>query len=141
MAGHQPRLPAQTCVFCQRSLDDVGGHRMIWSSTAGVIVRMHTDAIGNIPSRALVTPLPEPYSGSLLVLWPPDEPTMDLALEQWTNRQRPWICQLCAHRRCDRCGSPEKSPFGSDIIDDNGRSLHVPRLPGPAGCVREGCPG
>ncbi len=141
MAARRRRLPAPTCIFCQRSLSEIGGRRITWSSFAGVIVRLHTDPIGSLPSRALVTPLPVPYRGCVLVVWQPVTDALDRAVDQWFSRQRPWTCQACARRVCDRCGSPEKTPFGSDIVDDNGRSLHVPLLPGPAGCVREGCPG
>jgi len=135
------RLPGPSCVFCARALIDIGGRRVTWSSCAGVTVRSPTGAVGNIPGRALVEPLAHPYKGTLLVLWPPDTDAVDRAVEQWADRHRPWVCQVCASRACGRCGSPEKHPFGTDVLGDDGRVRHVPLLPGPAGCVREGCPG
>jgi len=136
----QRRLPAKACVFCERTLDAVRGKRLIWSSAAGVVVRGYNDAVGRIPSRALLEPLPAPHSG-VLIIWPTNDGAVSRALEQWTARLRPWSCQVCAHRVCERCGSPEKHPFGVDVVDDAGRVRHVPLLPGLAGCVREGCPG
>ena len=138
MATRRHRQPAPTCVFCARPLSITGGKRITWSSAAGVVVRGYNDPVGRIPSRALLAPLPEPYAG-VLIIWPANKEALDLAMEQWTSRHRPWACQGCARRVCDRCGSSEKTPMGSDIVEDDGRVLHVPILPGPAGCIREGC--
>lgn len=141
MAARRRRPPAPLCAFCDRTLAEIGGRRVSWSTFAGVVVRSSTDSIGTIPGRVLVEPLARPYRGTLLVLWPPDSQAMDRAVKQWSAGLRPWACQVCAQRVCDRCGSPENHPFGVDLLDHDGRRLHVPRLPGPAGCVRDGCPG
>lgn len=114
---------------------------IIWATSAGAIHRSSANAIGTIPGRALVEPLAPPYQGSLLLVWPPDADALDRAILQWTSRERPWVCQACAGRTCGRCGSPEKHPFGVDVVEDDGRVLHLPLLPGPAGCVRDGCTG
>ena len=141
MVARRRRPPAPTCVFCDRKLAEIGGRRVTWSTFAGVVVRASREAIGTIPHAALVEPLSPPYRGALLVVWPPDTEAADRAVEQWENRLRPWACQRCAGRTCGRCGSPEKHPFGTDVLGDDGCVRHVPLLPGPAGCVRDGCPG
>lgn len=140
MVAARRRPPAPVCAFCERPLELIGGKRIVWSSRAGIFVRGYGDAVGRIPSRSLLELLPEPHAG-ILILWPPNENALDRALDQWTSRHRPWSCQLCAHRVCGRCGHPEKIPMGSDIVDDDRRVLHVPLLPGPAGCVQQDCPG
>lgn len=135
------RRPGPVCTFCARTIDKIGGHRITWATSAGVIVRSSADGIGNLPARALLLPLPPPYQGSTLVVWPPNSDALDRALEQWVAKDRPWVCQVCAQRVCGRCGSPQKHPRGCDIVTDDGRVLHVPLLPCPAGCTRAGCTG
>ena len=134
------RPPGESCAFCDRALSDSSGRRITWSSAAGIVVRGYNDAIGRIPCRALLERLPEPHSG-VLVVWPPDSGALGRALSQWIAGLRPWTCQKCAGRTCGRCGNPEKHPFGCDVLDSTGRRVHVPLLPGPAGCCRNGCPG
>lgn len=140
VARQTRRLPAPTCVSCERTIEDVGGRRITWSTQAGVLVRSSQDAIGNLPHRALLVPLPKPHAGTLL-LWPPDEDAAGRAVAQWLDRLRPWVCQICSGRTCERCGSPTVAPHGCDTLHEDGRGGHMPILPGPAGCIREGCPG
>lgn len=134
------RPPAPTCALCDRSVEEVGGIRITWSGQAGVVSRSSDRPIGRVPRSALLFPLPRPHSGELL-LWPPDEGALGRAVTQWLARFRPWVCQTCAGRTCDRCGSPTIAPYGCDTLGGDGRSGHYPILPGPAGCIREGCSG
>lgn len=140
MATHRHRQPAPACVFCARTLSITGGKRITWSSAAGIVVRGYGETIGRIPSRALLAPLPEPHTGAMII-WAPVMDALDRALAQWTAGLRPWTCQVCARRLCDRCGAPQNHPRGCDIVTDDGRVLHVPLLPCPAGCTRAGCMG
>ena len=134
------RFPAPSCSLCERTLDEVGGRRITWCTQAAVIVRSHQDPIGNLPQPVLLVPLPKPHAGALL-MWPPNKSALDRALTQWIDRLRPWICQACSGRTCERCGSPTMAPHGSDTLHDDGRVGHFALLPGPTGCIREGCPG
>lgn len=133
-------MPAPSCAFCERAVADIGGRRITWSTVAGVTVRAPRDQLSHIPSHALLAPLPLPHSG-MIVAWPPDDRALNVAVAQWISRTRPWTCQVCASHVCDRCGSPTRNPWGCDVLSDDGRVLHVPLLPGPAGCTRHGCAG
>jgi len=52
----------------------------------------------------------------------------------------PWICQRCAGKVCPRCGAPERHPLGTDVVDAEGRTGHLPLMPiGRGGCRNASC--
>lgn len=105
---------------------------------AGITVRAHQDPIGNIPTHALLAPLPPPHH-SVIIAWPLDNDALNVAATQWLERTRPWTCQVCAQCVCDHCGSPTRHPWGCDVLTDDGRVLHVPLLRGPTRCINGAC--
>ena len=134
--------PSDTCIICEKSLEEVGGERIIAQKTRGIIVSnecqesnkerypRHSYKLSNNPNKHLVV-------WGEKELWTED--VIDRAKEEYAKDQRSWFCQVCGKRTCEECGTPLAIPMGSDILDDSGNSSHVAVLPVNQACVNPKC--
>lgn len=136
------RLPSDKCVLCEKRLEDVGGKRIIAQQLRGLMLSSKYMGGGNSDYPYQSCKLHDDED-LYLVVWGEKEkwtlPAIKRAKEEFLNGRRPWLCQICAHRKCSECGSPINYPMGSDILYDNGCSSHVAIFPFDPGCINPDC--
>ncbi len=142
MNEKKKRLPAKQCVLCQNPLAEIGGMRIVAQHSWEVGVTDQPRGGGNpqYPERSI--PLED---GSGLFLWVKGDPSKwtDAAIERarrdYLDGVRPWLCQKCTDRVCGECGAPINYPMGSDVLYDNGCSMHIAVFPFDPGCSNKAC--
>lgn len=136
------RPPAETCVFCNKTLKEVGGKRLVAQRLRGVTLTNEKLGGGNkdFPRKCF-----ELFSEPLVFMdcWGETKKWTDAAVlsakNAYLNGKRPWFCQVCGERKCSECGSPINYPMGSDILYGDGRSSHAPIHPFDPGCNNLSC--
>ena len=133
--------PASHCVICQKSLDEVGGKRIVAQQLRGVIISKEYRGGGNpdYPYRSFKispTPLYLTVWGEMS-MWPED--AIQRAVDDFQKGKASWFCQICGKRACSVCGAPINYPMGSDILNDNGSSSHCGIMPFNPGCINPRC--
>ncbi len=140
--GSQIYLPSDTCIICNKHLEEVGGERIIAQQPRGIIIRNEYEGEENAkyPRRSFIlSENPNKY----LVVWGEKELWTDGVIKrakaEYEKGKQSWFCQVCGKRTCGECGSPINVPMGSDILSDDGRSIHVAILPVDPGCINPKC--
>lgn len=134
------RLPAKRCVICTKTIDEIGGYRII----AGLFQRIY------FANRSIGGGNPKYPDQSIKIdennfivlrgekkLWT-DEIINRIKL-QYLENKRPWFCQVCGNRTCRICNKPINYPMGSDVIYENGCSNHIAIFPFDPGCINSNC--
>ncbi len=135
------RIPSDTCIVCNKRLEEVGGKRIIAQRLRGVIISdQYQEGDQEYPRRSYtLSENPDRY----LVIWGEEELwTEDVirrAKEEYTEGRQSWFCQVCGNRTCKACGSPIDTPMGSTILGDDGSSCHIAILPGTVKCINSDC--
>jgi len=124
------RKPANCCSVCGRSLEEVGGFRLVSTATYGVSVCTPKTPIGAIRHPARSIRLEGDFRDVIVAMF---------GDELWTNEAinrvreatqsglRPWFCQRCAGRDlCPVCGTPMTAVPGADHMADDGSVSHMP---------------
>jgi hypothetical protein len=134
-------LPFSHCVICQKSIEEIGGRRIIAQSMRGILFSNKPIGGGHKDHHYKSHKL-SPYP-LYLVVWGPgtmwSEDAIQSATAAFHKGKRSWFCQLCGNRVCQDCGSPLQQPVGSEVLYDNGCTSHVPILPCHPGCVNPQC--
>ena len=138
----QTYLPSDTCIICNKHLEEVGGERIVSQQPRGITISDEYQEEENTkyPRRSFI--LSENPNKYLVVwgekeLWTAD--VIERAKAEYKRGKRSWFCQLCGKRTCGECGSPINVPMGSDILSDDGQSSHVAILPIDPGCINPKC--
>jgi len=136
------RPPAKTCVFCDKSIKEIGGKRLAAQNFRGVMLSKKKVGGGNknCPHKCIVL-FSEPlvymdFWGTPLE-W--TQTAIDSASKSFLNGQRPWFCQVCGQRKCRQCGSPENYPMASEILSCDGNTSHAGIFPFDPGCINLVC--
>ena len=128
--------PADTCIFCGKRLDEIGGKRIVAQNSRGII-------LAKKPWHGRKSFKLSDDKEVYLVVWGGKHEwtasMMEKAKETYAQGKRPWYCQICGGHTCSECGSPRKLPMGADILDEDGISRHVPILPCDLGCINPKC--
>lgn len=136
------RLPAKTCIFCNKTIEEVGGMRIVAQKIRGV--KLSNRYIGggdkNFPHKSIkLSYSPDIY----MVFWGKPEKwnqkAVKSAKDAYQKGFQPWYCQICGERKCKVCGSPINYPMGSDIVDDKGCISHIAIFPFDSGCINPKC--
>ena len=135
--------PAERCVICEQTLDEVGGgKRIIAQQLRGLCLADRPQGGGNPDYPRKSVPLGD-GTGRYLMVWGEPEKWTDESIERarqtYVDNQRPWLCQRCAERTCSECGAPINYPMGSDILHGNGCSTHAAIFPFDPGCTNRQC--
>ena len=136
------RLPADACVFCNKTLSEIGGKRLIAQQIRGVTLTHKTHQSGDKDVVHLYTEL---FSDPLTYmacwgeqgLW--TAAALASAKAAYLDGKRPWFCQICGGRKCKECGSPVNYPMATDVLYDDGNSAHVGIFPFNPGCSNRAC--
>lgn len=136
------RPPAKTCIFCDKSLEEVGGKRLVAQKSKGVHLSNEYRGGGNPDYPFQSTKLFDDL-GVYVVVWGERslwiESTIEKAKNEFLTGYQPWFCQSCGNRVCLKCGSPLNHPSGSDVLHDDGNITHVSMLPCDFGCINPSC--
>ncbi len=134
------RIPAQKCVICQKTIEEVGGRRIVAQSFRGSGISKTYQGGGNkdYPYRSFKI---SDWDNRYLVVWGEfwTDESIQLALKTIRNGKSPWFCQKCGYRRCSECGEPINIPAASDVIDDHGNVRHCMIFPVDLGCINPKC--
>ena len=135
-------LPSDTCIICNKHLEEVGGERIVAQQPRGISILDEYQEEGNskYPRRSFIlSENPNKY----LVVWGEKELWTDSVIAsakaEYEKGKQSWFCQMCGKRTCGECGSPINVPMGSDILSDDGHSIHVSILPIEPGCINPKC--
>ena len=136
------RPPAKTCVFCDKTLKEVGGKRLAAQKFRGVMLSKKRVGGGNkdCPHKCVAL-----FSEPLLYMdfWGTKEEWTESAIESaktsYLEGKRPWFCQVCGKRKCSKCGSPENYPMASEILHEDGNTSHAGIFPFDPGCINPVC--
>lgn len=134
-------VPADSCIICNKKLEEVRGERIIAQRSRGIIVSDHyQDGNQKYPRQShKLSQNPDRY----LVIWGDEELWTENAIKrakkEYLEGKQSWFCQICGNRTCDDCGSPMSVPMGSDILGDDGSSSHVAIIPVAVKCINPNC--
>lgn len=142
-------LPDSHCVICGKTLDEVGGRRIVAQHLRGITFSNKHLGGGNpeYPHKSFIINPEQSEESQMpryLVVWGEpsmwNEETIQRALDAVSRHKTPWFCQVCGKRTCPECGYPGAYPAGSDVLYDNGCSAHVAILPVNLRCINQNCP-
>lgn len=137
------RPPAKACVFCNKTIHEIGGQRMIAQRARGLTLTEDKNAkIGSEDSHRQSLEIftdPSIYIRFWGMKGEWTESAILTAKQQYLNGQRPWFCQVCGYRKCSVCGSPSGKPMGSDILKSDGETSHIGAFPVDPGCIKSDC--
>jgi len=130
--------PAKYCIFCGKTIAEIGGRRIIAQNSRGC-------TLSENPSQSKdrkYIPLSE-ANEAYLVIWGEDRlwtgEAVVRAKDAYLRGERPWFCQICGSRQCSTCGNPSYIPAGSDVINGDGKIVHYAMLGADTGCSNPRC--
>ncbi|GAB4228666.1 MAG: hypothetical protein Kow00108_27270 [Calditrichia bacterium] len=135
-------LPANRCLFCNKTIEEVGGNRIALNPFGGVYFSDKYLGGGNpkFPEKSVkLWDKTEQY----IVLRFKKEHLTDELLEKAKQLvlfgKRPWFCQRCVGPSCQICGSPVNIPQGCTILYDDGCCSYLGILGISSGCNNPSC--
>jgi len=133
-------LPSPECMFCKKSIEEVGGRRIIAKHilSIGLSDRFLGGGNKNYPYVSVKISNDQyiTFHGSK-EKWTKE--VKDYVVDEIEAHRHPWFCQNCGNRLCTECGSPAQYIHGCDIIYENGCTTHSAILPVPPGCIIPDC--
>ncbi len=138
--GEKKRKPSSHCLLCKKSVDEIGGKRVVAQKTLGSFISTTYRGGGDPDFPDLSIKIDD---ANYIVLcgkkgiW--TDELIDQVKEIYLNYKCPWFCQKCAGKICLICGEILNNPIGSDVINDNGDVLHVASLGYNPGCMNDAC--
>lgn len=138
--GNKKRKPSSHCLLCKKTIEEIGGKRIIAQKTLGIYNSKIYRGGGDPDFPELSIKLDD---ANYIVLcgkkgmW--TDELIEKVKEIYLNDECPWFCQKCAGKTCHICGEILNNPIGSDVIYDDGCISHVAILGYNPGCVNESC--
>jgi hypothetical protein len=134
--------PAHSCVICNKTLDQIGGRRLVAQQLRGITLSNKYQGGGNKDYSYKSFKFSEDSDDYVVVwgeksLW--EKAAINRAISDYQAGKRPWFCQKCGLRGCSTCGEPINYPMGSGVIDGNGCYSHCPIHPIDPGCINKSC--
>lgn len=139
------RKPAKCCVVCQRTLEEVGGFRLVATPRDGIRICTPDVPIGHIRHAARIIRLSGDFRDAIIALYGKrlwTETVVERVREVLMAGLRPWYCQLCANiHLCPVCGTPLTKVPMSAFLEDDGRTISAPSFSGYVQrCPNPNCP-
>ena len=138
--GKKKRKPSSHCLLCKKTIDEIGGKRVVAQKTLGTFISTTHRGGGDPDFPDLSIKLDD---ANYIVLRGIKGMWTDELIEKvkgnYLNSECPWFCQKCAGKTCYICGEIMNNPIGSDIIYDDGCVHHVAALGYNPGCVNKSC--
>lgn len=131
--------------MCGRTLDEVGGHRLMGTHNVGVWLESagSKGRLGDMGFPLRAVRLQGKYKQVILCfqgnMW--TEEAVQRAAEQAQAGKRPWVCQRCLkYALCGKCRHPLRWAFGTDTLHDDGTTGHQGVFPFKPPCTNPECP-
>lgn len=134
------RKPSSHCLLCEKTIDEIGGKRIVVQKTLGTFSSKTYLGGGDPDFPELSIKMGD---DNFIVLrgkkgmW--TDKLIAKVKEIYSNQERPWFCHKCAYKTCHICGEIMNNPIGSDVIYDDGCISHVAALGYNPGCVNDSC--
>jgi hypothetical protein len=134
-------LPANTCMICDKAIEEIGGRRMIAQRERGTTVLDYAvnGQFRNFQSCERLLANRELY----FVAWGEESiftrAVVQRARADYLTGFRPWFCQVCGNRLCHLCGALLPRPVGSNYIFDDGGDVHCAILGADLSCWTPEC--
>ena len=137
-----PQLPpADRCMACEKTIEAIGGRRMVAQPLRGTTLLDHAIEGGYRNFRSC-TRLVEDRD-LFMVVWGEEsvfpEMVIDRARRAYLAGIQPWFCQVCGYRLCHVCHTILPRPVASDYVFDDGYIVHCPILGADPGCSNPEC--
>ncbi|MCB1585430.1 MAG: hypothetical protein KDI52_04035 [Xanthomonadales bacterium] len=135
-------LPAPNCIFCNKTIEQVGGKQIVHQQVRGIKLSKKFQGGGNkdYPFQSFkLSENPETYVvvWGIWSIW--SQSNINNAIELFKQNLHPWFCQKCGNRTCDKCQEPINMPMGSDVIYEDGDIRHVMVIGINPGCINPKC--
>ena len=133
-------LPSHECMFCRKSIEEIGGRRIIAKQILliGLSDRFLGGGNPDYPDVSVK------FDENLYIhfrgpkgKW--TDELKDYVINEFNDHRHPWFCQICVGRECLECGAPAQYLHGCDIIYDNRCSTHSAILNVHPGCINPDC--
>ncbi len=138
--GKKNRKPSSHCLLCEKTIDEIGGKRVVAQKTLGTYISATYRGGGDPDFPDLSIKIDDAryilFCGKK-GMW--TDELIEKVKEIYFNNEHPWFCQKCAGKTCHICGEILNNPIGSDVIYDDGCISHVAVLCYNPGCVNESC--
>ena len=135
--NNQNWLYDDTCHFCDKTIEQVGGKKISSSHFIKIFISDKFLGGGDFEYPYQSVKLDDnrylTFKGKLSV-W--TKSAVKKAASFVQQGHEIWFCQVCANRTCHVCSSPTQRPQGCDLLDEN---VHVAILGAPSGCTNSGC--
>ena len=139
LTEHPNFPPDDRCVICGKTIAEIGGRRIIAQNPRGCTVE--NEPRRNSPKMPTYTSYSLSPLTKFLIVWGEDfwtEEAIERAKDAFLNGKRPWFCQICGERKCF-CGAPMNYTAASDVINDDGSSVHCGVYVACVGCINFRC--
>lgn len=129
-------LPAKTCEFCDRTLHETGGQRLIAQQARGLSFSVDYPASERNTAFYRCLKLGALSGGYAVIRGESGYWTESAVLNVkgvFTAGLHSWFCQCCGKRLCRQCSLSMPDPVGSDVLSDNEETTYCSILPFPCG--------
>lgn len=101
------KLPtADSCLICQKSIEEIGGQKLVFSHFRGTTIFDYLKHVVHENFRKRI----KLFGDHEIVCWGEksfmSEKVIDQAVREYLNGMQPWHCQICGKRECYICGQP-----------------------------------
>lgn len=128
------RQPAERCVICNLTIDEIGGKRLISTHRAAITLRTIQTRLESIRHPSRTIRLTDNYRDVIVILSGKSlcaDEVAERIREMSQSGYRPWFCQRCVHHQiCEACSTPLSRVPVADYLDDDGRKFHASFMSG-----------
>jgi len=118
-------LPSDTCVFCDKALEDVGGFRIVAEQERGIFLYNNLNSISiAMKNDSWRTVKVFDDLKQFFVIWGEKEKWTERAIgkakNEFASGKHPWYCQICAGLKSNKHDSLIEKTTGVDVLYEGG---------------------
>jgi hypothetical protein len=120
------------CIFCQKPISEIGGRKLVNTSSIKILI---SDTPTTDSEYQCIQLEDEPRKYLLLKGSKWTDESIHRVVSLITDDFKPWFCQVCSHKTCNKCGNPSQHVQGADLLNGS----HCGIFPIQIGCVSRSC--